>query len=609
LSCDTLSEVPVLGGMAMPTSGDIGSEDHEVRVISVYATPWRFMGELDPEAEHLSLGQLEEFYALYRDQLPQILLREEHDAQALAFEPLNEQEAREKGDRIRPIDDGVEITSMQSWLFVLPSDQIVAAIDFELRSYSMRRGEDSVIDPLPTIRLLERCAYARLNIGGRTLEDHISALAQGNGAVEVLRARADGSVPSAAEPFPPERHQIVFATKIGAPPLQPPGTPGAAGRGDQASSEVDDETIQRILYRVEPPNRPEFVEYQRPPGLNHKGTLCAVTPYVSLLSDHPDYLENSVFLTVVQAIGTAARFRQIWHRAYGEVRGFRREGQAESSGTQKRDGLERLADELGNLELDLSFMVETSGDLGLLIPSLRIGSFYRELYNALELRQRAATVSRMFTRLEASIRSELTAIEIRDQRREEEKQRKAEDRRLRWALSVGFVSFLTIPLGFLAAFFGLNAAQVNANWSIFDMRHYRVVYMFAGVLMLLPITTWVALGYIVARRRAGRWPFRPEMPPVVRQRPAELQTPTPTPTLTPAAVWGPDDEDESWRPPALGPNRRPARRPDRGISGRVPKQPTSADGEQASGSARAPGSGQAVERSNAAQGGRRGAAE
>src|SRR5262249_25577527 len=154
-----------------------------------------------------------------------------------------------------------------------------------------------------------------------------------------------------------------------------------------------------------------------------KGTLCAVTPYVSLLSDHPDYLENSVFLTVVQAIGTAARFRQIWHRAYGEVRGFRREGQAESSGMQQRDGLERLADELGNLELDLSFMVETSGDLGLLIPSLRIGSFYRELYGALELRQRAATVSRMFTRLEASIRSELTAIEIRDRRGEEEKQR------------------------------------------------------------------------------------------------------------------------------------------------------------------------------------------
>ena len=39
--------------------------------------------------------------------------------------------------------------------------------------------------------------------------------------------------------------------------------------------------------------------------------------------------------------------------------------------------MEFLADELGNLELDLSFSVEASADLGLLIPLLRIESFTR----------------------------------------------------------------------------------------------------------------------------------------------------------------------------------------------------------------------------------------
>jgi hypothetical protein len=169
--------------------------------------------------------------------------------------------------------------------------------------------------------------------------------------------------------------------------------------------------IKVILYRVEPPNRPEFMEYRKPSGLNEiDRTLCAVTPYVSLLYGQQSYVENSVFLTVVQAVGTAARFRQIWHKAHGQVREFRRSGQEEEPGTQRRGGLEFLADDLGNLELDLSFSVDASADLGLLIPALRIESFHKELYAAMELRERAETVSRMFIRLDASIRSELTAI-------------------------------------------------------------------------------------------------------------------------------------------------------------------------------------------------------
>lgn len=103
-------------------------------------------------------------------------------------------------------------------------------------------------------------------------------------------------------------------------------------------------------------------------GLNYTGTLCAVTPYASLLSDHPEYVENSIFLTVVQAVGTAARFRQIWHKANHRVRKFRRNDHDPTVGTQSRDALEFLADELGNLDIDLGFSVETSADLGLLIP-------------------------------------------------------------------------------------------------------------------------------------------------------------------------------------------------------------------------------------------------
>lgn len=518
---------------------EVAADHHKIRVISVYATKWRFTGDPDPGIKHLELGQLEEFYTLYKDQLPQIIRRTPHTPGSLMFLPTDDEaEERGKDTKISPAEDDVEVLSMESWLFVLPSDQVVAAYDFELGGRTVPdpdSGPDAVtVDPLPAIRLLERCAYARLIIDGRPIEAHIAyLLADEEYAKEVRMLETAEPQQNASEPFPPERHQIVFATQIKAPALQTTDRAGPDGvhRVIRTSPDGDDATIRQILYRIEPPNRPEFVEYERPPGLNHAGTLCAVTPYVSLLSDHPEYLENSVFLTVVQTVGTAARFRQIWHKAHREVRKFRREDQDETIGTQGRDKLEELADVLGNLELDLSFSVETSADLGLLIPSLRIESFHKELYRALELRERAETVSRMFSRLEASIRAELTAIEIRDRRedekkrrleteerrlrREEEEQRlrreeeerrlrheEEEDRRVRWGFAIGVVSFLAIPIGFLSAFFGLNVQQVQPGWSVFNYHHYWLAYVAAAILTAIPPALWWYLGRTLPRRRA-----------------------------------------------------------------------------------------------------------
>jgi hypothetical protein len=465
-----------------------GSHEHNVRVISVYATPWRFRGTPDVLQEHLSLGQLEEFYALFREQLPQVLLHRQHPdpLTSLAFEPTAE-EAQQLGPgvKVSPAQDGVEVVSMDSWLFVLPSNQVVAALDFTLQAQrlSPAGGDASAVDPLPTIRLLERCSYARLNVDGRSLAAHVSALAGETGA-ELIPGAAEPAVtpddPGVPGSIPPERHQIVFATRIQGPTGEGESLEGRP-LGTPDLGDVD--TIKRILYRVEPPNRPEFIGYRSPTGLNQPGTLCAVTPYVSLLSDHKDYVENSVFLTVVQAVGTAARFRQIWHKAHGQVREFRAQDQDETVGTQRRESLERLVDEMGNMELDLSFSVESSADLGLLIPSLRIESFHRDLYAALELQQRAETVSRMFSRLDASIRSELIAIDIRERR-------EAESKRLRSEYLIGIPSSFTVAIGILGVYFATIGTQVNQTLSIFDLAHYWPVYAVAVLLSVIPFGIW-----------------------------------------------------------------------------------------------------------------------
>lgn len=154
-------------------------------------------------------------------------------------------------------------------------------------------------------------------------------------------------------------------------------------------------------------------------------------------------------------------------------------------GTQSRRRLQNLADEFGNLQLDLGFSVETSAALGLL-PSLRVTTFHHKLYEAMELRERSETVSRMFNRLDASIQSKLTAIDIRSKREEEQ-------RRLRWTVSLGVLSFVAIPISFLGAYFGSNSTQVSASYSIFDLRHYESVYAGTTVLTVLPLVTLLLL--------------------------------------------------------------------------------------------------------------------
>ncbi|MGH3838157.1 MAG: hypothetical protein ACRDSF_21055, partial [Pseudonocardiaceae bacterium] len=423
-------------------------------MISVYATGWRWTGEPDPELPHLELGQLDEFYSLFQGQLPRVIHRSSNPTATIAFAPATGNTVQQSATAClrNPEDGRVEILSVHSWLFVLPSDQVVAALDFEVRS------EFPHVNLLPMLKLLEHCAYARLIVGKSSLEEHIAALAEEVGAEEI----------DTDTTLPPERHQIVFI-------------------GHTESTPPDDETIKNILYRAEPPNRPEFMEYKKPSGLNQTGrTLCAVTPYVSLLYGQQTYVENSVFLTVVQAVGTAARFRQIWQTVHNRVRKFRNDDLEKRLGAQRRGDLEFLADELGNLELDLSFSVETSADPGLLIPALRIESFHKELYAAMELRERAKTASRMFIRLAASIRSELIAIDIRERQQQEE-------RRLHWGAAITVLSLIAVPIGFLGAYFGVNAREVNNDWSIFDMSHHQLAYIAAGCLALIPFITFLAL--------------------------------------------------------------------------------------------------------------------
>ena len=434
----------------MPTKHSPGTT-YPIRVIGIYATHWRYRKHTPSAQPGFELGLLEEFHHLFQDQLPRVLFHEWVPVQMLAFAPPG-----------RPTVKVTEITSAEFWLFVLPSDQVVAAVALDFPSPDL--NEDSTL----VVKILEFCAYSQILISDFQLLDHI-----GRRAGRVSAEKIDNT--DKYIPLPPERHQIVLARK--SPGKEPPSQ----------------DVMKRILYRINPPYRQEFMPLALPSGLNQEeSTYGAVTPYVSLLFGHEKFVNDSVFLTTVQAVGTAVRFRQIWHAAHQNVRVLRGTGQVRKVGAQRHADLEGLLDELGNLELDLSFSVETSADLGLLIPALRIESFHRELYRVMELPARASTVSQMFVRLDSSIRSELTAIDIRERWEEEEK-------RLHGAIAVSVRSIVIMPIFFILAFFGINAVEVSGKRSVFDLSYYLDVYIVAGVLALIPVVV-----FFVLHRKAWR---------------------------------------------------------------------------------------------------------
>jgi hypothetical protein len=410
------------------------SVERKIRVTNLYATPWQLpertaTGEL---ADYLELWRFEQYYRLSADQLPRVLHRKVLDADTLRFS--------------RWASRAGEAAAAWMWLFQLPSGQVIAALSIDVQ------GELA-----DTIDLLEDCYFGDVQIGGTSSEEYVHTLAAGLGADGRGEAR-----------FLPERHQVVF---------------------DETPAPDDcEDLVQRLIYRADRPYRKEFSAICYPPELNRRpGWLAAVGPYVSVVCGQAGFIENAIFLSAVQAVGAAAQLRAIRHAAYTDVRLFR---DLEATGASTRDRrrmLERISDQLGDLELELSYSVEASADLGLLVPSLRAENFHNALYESMGLAGKAVTAGRMLERLGAAISAELTAIGSIERRADE-------NRRVRYAVAVGFISVVAIPASLILAYLGINASEVSAARSMFSSRYLGMYLTVAAVIVIggvLSLVLWI----------------------------------------------------------------------------------------------------------------------
>lgn len=438
-----------------PVSEPAETEGCRVRVVTIYSLPWHYRGKSSrdlPKELGLS-GALRHHYDLYREQLPRLL----------PDEFIGGSEMAESIELDKPV-PGITVTRTNSMLFALPSNRVVLAVIFCFNTHTAYRLDDveaisNVLEQTIDGNLVfkpKHAAEGNSTSKQISLASHANSLPHNQPGHKHWKRDKPGD-----SPLQPERHQLVFIT----PRFEGEKVP-------------DDELINEIVYRHNPPYREEFGRPKAPDQLNlieqrQKITLGVVTPYVSLLYGHQRYVEDSIFLSTVHAVGTASTFRQIWHDSYTEVRKFRESGQAKEAGIQSRAALEKLADNLGNLEFDLTFSVE--------FPLIRIEAFHTALYEAMDLSGQADALSKMFTQLSGSLRSEITAIDVRERRTEKSRQR--------WnAFATGVLSLIGVAVGFVIAFLGINTIEVpnDRQLSMWDPK-FTMVYLVASLFAIIPV--------------------------------------------------------------------------------------------------------------------------
>ncbi|MCH6161490.1 hypothetical protein [Streptomyces marispadix] len=410
------------------------SREH-IRLTTVYSTPWTY----DPSqvqsvtkrpGDFFRLGRLAKYYNRSDEQLPRVIRHEALNCSSVTCHRWS----------------AGEPVAAHMWYFVLPSGQVVVALTLDVPGTLMG-----------TIPLLEDLYYASIECDGLPLEQ-LAANRIG------CKLNSRGEVPG----FLPERHQLVFHS-VNTPNEIP-----------------DDDTIQRIIYRSDLPYRAEHSSICYPQELNRRPTtVAALGPYVSVLGGHQDYVENCLLISAIQVVGSAARLRQIREVAYAYVHRFRNRTTGQGGAHHRRTALEDISDGLSQLELELSYSVEVGGDIGMLVPALRVESFHQELFAAMGLIGRAATIGQMLTRLSNAISAELTSVQSMEQRA-------ADRRRVRTVVAVTFVTTISGTLGLLFGFFGINARQVDAHRSMFD-ENYTPIYTLIVAIFLCAIVIFAGM--------------------------------------------------------------------------------------------------------------------
>jgi hypothetical protein len=250
--------------------------------------------------------------------------------------------------------------------------------------------------------------------------------------------------------------------------------------------------VSKILYRgTVPVDSGSRLGVYVPSALNNPGsTFVAHGRGVSIFSGWTAHVENAFILTAASTVSALGALRLSRHEAFTTM--ALAQDAALASAHNARALVAKLSDRLNEMQLDLSFGVETHID-SILMPEMVVEAFQSSLSRAVGIRESLDNTSRMLQRVGIVISARQSKLEAGDRDRAERRDRLV-------AIFVAVGSLLALPPALLLAFFGISSPQVHPEDSIFDLRAYWGAYILAW----LPFVLLVGIGGILYTRLRGR---------------------------------------------------------------------------------------------------------
>lgn len=365
--------------------------------------------------------------------------------------------------------------SLRAYLMATSRGDLVLVLDGDL---------DEPVDSHGMAALLATTCFDRwqLTIAGQPAMTWVSA------------ALAEAGLPGLSTEFGNDVHQCVFPEPALAEILDTQYRPEAAGR-------LITELVYRATMEDDAGAAPSGIYL--PSILNRPGsTIVAHGRGVSVFAGWAAAVENAFVLTAISTVSSLGALRRVRREAFSAMA---LSGHDAGPAAAERSLVVQLSDRLSEMQLDLSFGVETYID-AVLVPEMVVEGFQRSLGDAVGIRDGLENTSRMLDRVAAVLSVRLSKLEAAERERVERRDRLV-------GVLVAVATLLALPPTLLLAFFGVNARQVNQANSIFDFHAYWGAYLLAW----LPFMALVAAGTLAyARIRDHSRPGR--MPHVRRRR-------------------------------------------------------------------------------------------
>jgi hypothetical protein len=265
-------------------------------------------------------------------------------------------------------------------------------------------------------------------------------------------------------------------------------------RRNRSAARISPDVITVVFRGTMAANRGSHLDIRRPAALNNAGdTMVAHGRGVSLIVGWKEPVENAFGVAAAGLVNAAGVVRRVRLQSLEALE--KNEASAAVSASEIRNLIADLSGRLDQLRLDLSFGIEAYADI-VLIPELLIESYHSSLRSVASLADSLTNTSRIVDRVAAVIESRHAMLEASVQAYTE-----GRDKVFATVIAIG--SLLALPPTLLLAYFGTNSTNVDSNISIFNLRHYGIVYLVVWIPFIA-----LAAGAAIMRHRIQ--PRRPE---------------------------------------------------------------------------------------------------